>query len=138
MEITAEHLNQPWPDHLPTAMGIKVIEIRDGHSLLEMQIKSDMLNLYKVVHGGAVVALADTAAGFGTYASLPENAAGFTTVELKCNFLGGSQEGLLSCTGKRLHNGKSTQVWDATVVHCDTGKTVAEFRCTNMILYSQP
>jgi uncharacterized protein (TIGR00369 family) len=80
-----------------------------------------------------VVTLADTAAGYGCFASLPEGATGFTTIELKANFLGTAREGRLLCEATRVHGGRTTQVWDATVTH--EGKTIALFRCTQLLLY---
>lgn len=67
--------------------------------------------------------------------SLPPGANGFTTVELKSNHLGTALEGTLDCVAKAAHLGRTTQVWDATVTHRETGKTLALFRCTQMVLY---
>jgi uncharacterized protein (TIGR00369 family) len=82
-----------------------------------------------------VVALADTTAGYGCVASLPDGAIGFTTIELKSNHLGTLLEGALLSEGTLAHGGRSTQVWDVTVTDEESGKKVALFRCTQMILY---
>jgi uncharacterized protein (TIGR00369 family) len=82
-----------------------------------------------------VIALADSACGYGTIANLPEQATGFTTIELKSNFLGTCRDGALKCTATRVHNGRSTQVWDAIVRDEANDRTIALFRCTQMILY---
>ena len=74
----------------------------------------------------------------GCIASLPEGAAGFTTIELKSNHLGTAREGTLDCVAKAVHLGKTTQVWDAVVSHRETGKTLALFRCTQMVLMAKP
>uniref|UniRef100_UPI00399078B9 PaaI family thioesterase n=1 Tax=Iodobacter sp. CM08 TaxID=3085902 RepID=UPI00399078B9 len=66
---------------------------------------------------------------------LPEGATGFTTIELKSNHLGTARAGIVSCTAKVAHQGKTTQVLDAVVSHQETRKTIALFRCTQMILY---
>jgi 1,4-dihydroxy-2-naphthoyl-CoA hydrolase len=87
------------------------------------------------LHAGAVVTLADTASGYGCMAHLPAGATGFTTVELKSNHLGTARDGTIACTAKPVHLGRTTQVWDAVVIHRETGKTIALFRCTQMILY---
>ena len=76
-----------------------------------------------------------TCAGFGCIANLPQGASGFTTIELKSNHLGTAREGTIECVAKPAHLGRNTQVWDATVTHRETGKTIALFRCTQMILY---
>lgn len=86
------------------------------------------------LHGGTVVALADTCCGFGALASLPEGAESFTTIELKTNFLGTAREGTVYCEARLAHGGRSTQVWDAEVKN-EAGRTVALFRCTQMVLY---
>jgi uncharacterized protein (TIGR00369 family) len=86
------------------------------------------------LHAGAVVSLADTACGYATVRNLPEGASGFTTIELKSNFLGTALEGDVTCVARPVHRGRTTQVWDAEVRSEQTGKTIAFFRCTQMIL----
>jgi uncharacterized protein (TIGR00369 family) len=56
-------------------------------------------------------------------------------VELKSNFLATLREGPVSCTARPLHQGRSTQLWDATVSAAESGKVLALFRCTQMILW---
>ena len=68
-------------------------------------------------------------------AHLPEGATNFTTIELKSNFLGTAKTGTIACVARPAHLGRNTQVWDATVTHKDTGKTIALFRCTQMVLW---
>lgn len=87
------------------------------------------------LHAGALVTLADTACGYGTMAGLPEGSVGFTTVELKSNHLSTITSGSLVVTAERIHAGRTTQVWDASVAAVDTGRTLMLFRCTQMILY---
>ena len=87
------------------------------------------------LHAGSVVTLADSCCGYGCVASLPAGAAGFTTVELKSNHLGTARDGTLDCVATPVHRGKTTQVWDAVVSHRESGKTIALFRCTQMVLY---
>ena len=79
------------------------------------------------LHGGSIVALADTACGFGCWLTLPDDAPGFTTVELKTNFVGAAREGILRCTARRIHAGRTTQVWDAEVT---TATTAGRSRCS--------
>ena len=68
-------------------------------------------------------------------ANLPEGAASFTTIELKCNMIGTAHDGKISATAVCRHAGRTTQVWDSTVTHDATKKVIAEFRCTQMLLY---
>jgi uncharacterized protein (TIGR00369 family) len=88
------------------------------------------------LHAASIVALADTACGFGALASLPDGKDGFTTLELKTNFIATAREGDLACTASLVHGGRTTQVWDAEVRMADGGKTVALFRCTQLLLSS--
>lgn len=87
------------------------------------------------LHAASVIALADTSCGYGCRLSLPAGADGFTTIELKSNFLGTATAGdVISCRAWLVHGGRSTQIWDAEVTD-ESGKTVALFRCTQMVLY---
>jgi uncharacterized protein (TIGR00369 family) len=101
--------------------------------VLSLPLRSELLAPNGYLHAGAVVALADTACGYGCFASLPERGTGFTTIELKTNFLGTAREGTLECEALCVHAGRTTQVWDATVRR--EAKTIALFRCTQLVLY---
>jgi uncharacterized protein (TIGR00369 family) len=84
----------------------------------------------------AVIGLADSLAAVGTGAHLDHEAGeSFTTVELKCNFLGSAREGE-RVVGRAVpaHVGRSTHVWDVTVVNETTGRDIALFRNTQMVL----
>jgi len=87
------------------------------------------------LHAGSIVTLADTTCGYGCYANLPEGATGFTTIELKSNHLGTAREGTIVSRATPVHLGKTTQVWDAVVTHKETSRTIALFRCTQLVLY---
>src|SRR5919201_2013964 len=82
-----------------------------------------------------VVALADTTCGYGTISQLPDGGQNFTTIELKSNFLSTMRDGALACVATLVHGGRTTQVWDAQVENEATGKAIALFRCTQLILY---
>jgi uncharacterized protein (TIGR00369 family) len=68
-------------------------------------------------------------------AALPPGAQGFTTIELKANFLGTARDGAILCRATPLHLGRTTQVWDASVTVAASGAKIALFRCTQMILW---
>lgn len=121
-------------DYLPGMLGIEVLAVESGHCRLRMQAGKRLQAPNGYLHGGAVVAIADTACGYGCVASLPEGATGFTTVELKTNFMGTVREGPVVADARLAHGGRTTQVWDADVVDETTGRTVALFRCTQMLL----
>ena len=97
-------------------------------------LKEEHLAPNDFLHAGTVITLADTSAGMGCLASLPEGAMGFTTVELKTNFLATAREGALRCSAQLVHGGGRTQVWDATVSREEDERAIALFRCTQFLL----
>ncbi len=86
------------------------------------------------LHAGSIVTLADTIAGYGCLYNLPGDGVSFSTMELKTNFLSSAKTGILKTEANLQHAGKTTQVWDVTVKNEDK-KTIAMFRCTQLILY---
>lgn len=127
-------LNERSNGTLPGLMGIEILTV-DGDSLTsKMPVRPDLLAPNGFLHAASVIALADTTCGYGCVANLPASAEMFTTIELKSNFLGTARSGHVECEARLLHGGRMTQVWDATVKN-DSGKTIAVFRCTQMILY---
>jgi uncharacterized protein (TIGR00369 family) len=109
--------------------------IEQGLLVAELDIRPELLAPNGYLHAATVIALADTACGFGCIAHMPKGAENFTTVELKCNFLGTAREGTITAVAKPAHLGKNTQVWDAEVRRHGDGKPIALFRCTQMILW---
>jgi uncharacterized protein (TIGR00369 family) len=123
--------------HLPGLLGIEIESIQHGSVRMRLPLREELLAPNGYLHAGTVVGLADSACGYGCIASLPEGASGFTTIELKANFLATVREGTLACESRLVHGGRTTQVWDATVTRQD-GKTLALFRCTQLLLYAEP
>lgn len=119
---------------LPGLIGIEVSSIDEGRVAMRLPLRDELLAPNGYLHAATVVALADSACGYGCIASLPDGATGFTTIELKTNFLGTAVDGTLECESRRVHGGRTTQVWDATVTN-EAGKTLALFRCTQLLLY---
>jgi uncharacterized protein (TIGR00369 family) len=121
-------------DRLPGLLGIQIDSIEEGHVRMRLPLRPELLAPNGYLHAGTVVALADSACGYGCIASLPDGATGFTTIELKTNFLATALDGTLQAESRRVHGGRTTQVWDATVSD-ENGKTLALFRCTQLLLY---
>ena len=136
--IDAAHFNTIGREALPGHLGIVVTHVGEAQLRAELPIGKALMAPNGFLHAGSVVALADTCAGYGCIANLPQGATGFTTVELKSNHLGTAREGSIECVAKLVHSGRTTQVWDAVVTHLESGKTIALFRCTQMILYPRP
>ncbi len=128
--------NAAGDEHLPGLLGIEFTVVDDDEVRARMAVTKSLLAWNGFLHGGSVVALADTACGFGTVNSLPVDAIGFTTLELKSNFLGTARDGFVECVATPVHKGRTTQVWDASVTIEGADKTIARFRCTQLILRS--
>ncbi|MFT7723251.1 MAG: PaaI family thioesterase [Roseateles sp.] len=120
---------------LPGHLGIVLLHVGGAEVRAELPVRPELMAPNGFLHAGGIVTLADTCAGHGCMANLPEGALGFTTIELKSNHLGTAREGTLACVATAAHLGRTTQVWDAVVTSKDTGKTLALFRCTQMLLY---
>jgi uncharacterized protein (TIGR00369 family) len=123
---------------LPELLGIQVDQADSGGILCSMEIREALLAPNGYLHAASVVGLADTACGYGTMGRLPEGTTGFTTIELKCNFIGTAAAGRLTCRAHPVHLGRLTQVWDASVRSEGKDKVIAHFRCTQMILLEDP
>jgi uncharacterized protein (TIGR00369 family) len=115
-------------------MGIEIVSVEPEELRARMQVHQKICAPNGFLHAAAVVALADTACGYATVNNLPAGATGFTTIELKTNFIGTTLDGHLNCIARPLHKGRTTQVWDAEVMDAG-GRTIALFRCTQIILW---
>jgi 1,4-dihydroxy-2-naphthoyl-CoA hydrolase len=132
-----EKLNSKGAGNLPGHLGIEFTQVDESEIRAQIAVTEKHMAPNGFLHAGTVVTLADTCAGYGCVIKLPPGAIGFTTVELKSNFLGTAREGTIIASAKAVHLGKTTQVWDAIVSHRESGKTIALFRCTQMILYAK-
>jgi len=135
--LTPLHFNQRGVGHLPGHLGIVITHGGPREVRSELPVMQALMAPNGYLHAGSVVALADTSAGYGCVVNLPDGASGFTTVELKSNHLGTARDGTIDCVATAAHLGRTTQVWDAVVSHRETGKTIALFRCTQMVLYAR-
>jgi 1,4-dihydroxy-2-naphthoyl-CoA hydrolase len=131
-------LNQFGADFLPGLLGLNFLHVSDTEIRAEMKVHQSLMAPNGFLHAASVVALADTCSGYGCVRNLPAEANGFTTIELKSNHLGTTRDGMVDCVARPVHLGKTTQVWDAVVTHRESGKTLALFRCTQMVLYPKP
>ena len=121
---------------LPGVLNIVWSEVANGRAAGRFTVEKQHMAANGFMHAASVVALVDTACGYGCVASLPEGANGFTTIEIKTNYLGTAKPGeVVACEARLLHGGRMTQVWDAEAVNETTGKTIAVFRCTQMVLW---
>jgi 1,4-dihydroxy-2-naphthoyl-CoA hydrolase len=124
--------------YLPGLVGVEIVTVSREAVESRMAVRREVMAPNGFLHAASVVALADTSCGYGCLAALPEGAKGFTTVELKSNFLGTAREGHIACRATPVHLGRTTQVWDAIITSEASGAKIALFRCTQMVLWQNP
>ena len=132
-EAMLQRLMEHQKGSLPDVAGFQLLTIDDKMLTAAIDIQPHHLAPNGYLHAASVIMLADTLCGYGCILNLPEGAQSFTTIELKSNHLGTAREGRVEGTARPVHLGRTTQVWDATVAAA--GKTIALFRCTQMILW---
>jgi uncharacterized protein (TIGR00369 family) len=132
---TREYFQNFGAGHLPGHLGVEILAAGAQAVESRLAITRQVMAPNGYLHAASVVALADTSCGYGCVAALPEGASGFTTIELKANFLGTARDGAIVCRATPLHLGRTTQVWDAAVRVEASGAEIARFRCTQMILW---
>jgi uncharacterized protein (TIGR00369 family) len=134
-EEVRDRLRALLPGRLPALFGIELLRAEHGFVEGRMELRPEFMAPNDYLHAGAVVALADSLCGMGSIASLPEGATGFTTIELKTNFVRSARTGdALRAEARLAHGGRTTQVWDASVSRESDGKQLALFRCTQYLL----
>ena len=133
MELTLADLKEMGSSGFPGLLGIEFEEAGGGFARARLALEEKHMAPNGYLHAGTVVGFADSACGYGCILSLPEGARGFTTIELKTNFVLSAQQGTLTCEARLVHGGRTTQLWDATVSAPD-GRAMAYFRCTQLVL----
>lgn len=114
-------------------MGIEFVEAAPDRVVAEMAVRDELCTRPAVLHGGAIMAFADTLGAAGTILNLPEGA-GTTTVESKTNFLGPAPAGMrVRGEATPVHRGRRTQVWQTRVTTAE-GRLVALTTQTQMVL----
>jgi uncharacterized protein (TIGR00369 family) len=129
-----ERMSAAMDGRLPGLFGVELLSIEHGAVETRLVLKPEHLAPNDFLHAGTVITLADTSAGMGCLASLPDGAGGFTTIELKTNFLATARDGVLRCAAGLIHGGGRTQVWDARVTRESDERVIALFRCTQFLL----
>jgi 1,4-dihydroxy-2-naphthoyl-CoA hydrolase len=133
-DATIERLQSRQAGTLPEHYGLQVSDIGEGRLAAQLELRPWMMAPNGYLHAASVILLADTCCGYATIAHLPDGAKGFTTIELKSNFLSTAREGVMRCEAAAEHLGRTTHVWSATVIGPE-GRKMALFRCTQMILW---
>lgn len=123
-------------DIIPFAktMGVELIEASAERVVGRLLVRPDLCTTGGTLHGGAVMAFADSLGAIGAYLALPQGAAGTTTLESKTNFLGAAKGGTtVTAESTPVHRGKRTSVWQ-TKITSEDGKAVALVIQTQMVL----
>lgn len=116
----------------PEGLGVRLTEVTAERVCAEMDPRDDLCTIPGRIHGGALMAFADTLGAYGTAANLSAGA-GTTTIESKTNFFGSPKFGVPICgVSTPLHRGRSTMVWQ-TRIESD-GRLVALVTQTQLIL----
>ena len=134
-ELTPELFNGRSAGHLPGLIGLSIVAMTAEAVESRLEVRREVMAPNGFLHAATVIALADTSCGYGCVAHLPAGASGFTTIELKANFLGTTRDGAIFCRATPVHLGRTTQVWDAVVTVEASGARIALFRCTQMVLW---
>lgn len=128
-------LNEFGRSRLPGLLGVEILEAEPQVVVGRIPVTPPLVAGTGFLFAPVVVGLADVLCAFGAGQNQPREDTSFATVELKVNFLGTAREGeTIAGRATPVHLGGTTQVWDATVTNETTGRTVALFRCTQLIL----
>lgn len=132
---SVEDLNRANIGKLPEHLGLRVTEVGDGRVVGRFTVRPDLVSHTGYLLAGVGLTLADLLSAYGVSTVWPEGARSFTTAEVKCNFIGTALEGEVAITATLVHGGRTTQLWDAEIVSLATGRRMALFRATQIILY---
>jgi 1,4-dihydroxy-2-naphthoyl-CoA hydrolase len=117
----------------PDLLGIELTEVAPERVAARLTVRDELCTTGKVLHGGAIMAFADTLGAVGTFVNLPQGAR-TTTIESKTNFLGAASLGArILGESTPIHRGRTTMVWQ-TRITLETGKLVALVTQTQMVL----
>jgi uncharacterized protein (TIGR00369 family) len=130
--MTLEELQRLMPG-LPQLLGLRVVRAEPELVVAELTVRPEICTLGDTIHGGAIMAFADTVGAMGTVMNLREGQ-GTTTVESKTNFFAGAKVGtILTAESVPLHRGRRTQVWETRITNPD-GRLIAKVTQTQMVL----
>lgn len=130
-----EDLNRANIGKLPEHLGLTITEVADGRVVGRFAVRPDLVSHTGYLLAGVGLTLADLLCAYGVSTAWPEGARSFTTAEVKCNFIGTALEGEVEVTASLIHSGRTTQLWDAEIVALASGRRMALFRATQIILY---
>ena len=130
-----EDFNRYGEEYLFGHLDMEFLKVEKDEVIARIVVQQHHFGWNGYLHAGTIFSLADSCAGYGCVRSLPEGAAGFTTIETKTNFLSTVRQGSIQAIAIPLHRGKSTQVWDTSVSSTENGQLLSCYRCTQMVLW---
>ncbi|MBN8938536.1 MAG: PaaI family thioesterase [Rhizobiales bacterium] len=132
--MTALDKIRSFPLPFATLLGIDYVEAGPDRIVARLLVREDLCTVGSAIHGGAIMAFADTLGAAATIVNLPEGAKGTTTLESKTNFVAAAKAGsTVTGTATPVHRGNRTQVWQ-TRIEREDGKLVALVTQTQLIL----
>lgn len=129
-------MDETLADRMPFArlVGVRVTEATPQRVTAELTVRADLCTTNGIMHGGAIMALADTLGGIGGYLALPDGAKGTTTIESKTNFLAPAPEGTtLTAEATPISTGRRISVWQTRITRPD-GRAAALVTQTQLVL----
>lgn len=117
---------------LPELLGLRFTEASRDRVVAEIRYRPELSTFGGALHGGTLMALADTVGAFATALNLPEDA-GTTTLESKTNFFAAGRAGVIRAESTPLHRGRRTMVWQTRVTD-ESGRLLSLTIQTQMVL----
>jgi 1,4-dihydroxy-2-naphthoyl-CoA hydrolase len=114
---------------LMETLEIETIELQADRVIMRMPVSAKTKQPAGLLHGGASVALAESAASMGTYANIDRSKETAVGIEINANHIRSAKDGFVTATATPVHKGRTTMVWDIRIVN-DEGKLVCISRCT--------
>lgn len=132
MDIDPTPFNERMAGTLSTLLGLRIVEASPDRVVAELMIRDELRTVGGALHGGTLMALADTVGAAATVVNLPPGAS-TTTLESKTNFFAAGSEGVVRAEATPLHKGKRTQVWQTRVTD-ESGRLLSLTTQTQMVL----
>ncbi len=135
MHTSVDDLNRANIGKLPEYLGLTITSVAEGLVTGRFCIRPDLVSHTGYLFAGVALTAADLLCAYGVSTKWPDGAKNFTTAEVKCNFIGTAVEGDVEIMASIVHCGRTTQVWDAEICALSSGRRMALFRATQIILY---
>jgi len=111
------------------ALGIEVVDVSQNRVVATMPVSDSTRQPFGYLHGGASVALAETAASIGAFQNIDQSSQSVMALEINANFIASKRDGIVTAVAAPLHIGKTTMVWEIKISD-ESGKLICVSRCT--------